>query len=380
MRERRSSKQYHINGKWAIFTVPVLIVIAIIVRMFFDTSSFFAEISLLISILRFLIWGFVIFFILHPFVSYFENKFAKLRLRKVLSILIVYTIFGGILYCLFFLLLPSVFNSIVDVTKILPTYIDDAENILYSAKDWIAKLKIAGLEDKIEQNVFVLIDTAVQNIGDFSVAFFNASYKIFDSVLDFLIGIVVSIYMIVEKDSLSRRIKKITYSVLEESSADRVYITSNKSGIIFRKFIIGKSIDSIIVGLFSFLVFIIFKVPLPVLLAVIIAITNMIPTIGPIIGAVPCIIITLMISPNMALLVLVYILIVQAVDGMILGPKILGDSLGLKPFYIIVAVFIGGGLFGIIGAFLATPTLAVIKILLYEYTEKKLAEKNITIT
>ena len=372
--------KHNINTRWAIFTVPVIIIVAVLARMFFDSSSFFAELSILILILRFLIWGFIIFFILHPFVSFFERKFAKIKFGKALSILIVYLVFCGGLYLVFFLLLPNVFSSIVDVTKRLPDYIDNAENILYHAKDWIGSLKIAGLEDKIEQNMFVLIDKAVQSIGDFSLSFLGASYKLFDGVLDFLIGIVVSIYMISDKDSLSRRIKKLTYSIFEKKTADKVCVTSGKSGIVFRKFIIGKSIDSLIVGIFSFLVFIIIKVPLPVLLAVIIAITNMIPTIGPIIGAVPCIIITLMINPSMAIWVLIYILFVQTVDGMILGPKILGDSLGLKPFYIIVAVFIGGGLFGVVGAFLATPTLAVIKILLSEYTDRKLEEKNITIT
>jgi predicted PurR-regulated permease PerM len=378
MKEEHESM--HKNNRWAIFTFPVLIVIAIIVRMFFDSSGLIEEISLIISILRFLIWGFVIYFILHPFVSYFERKLAKLKLNKLLAILIVYLVFAGILYCVFFLLLPTVFKSIMDITKILPEYLDDAESIFESIKVWVRSFGVVGLEQKVEQNVFNLLDQAIRGLGDFSLNVLNASYNLFNSVLDFLIGIVISIYMIIEKDSLARRIKKIVYSIMPQKPADKVCVTSHKSGIVFRKFIIGKSIDSIIVGVFSFFVFLIIKVPLPVLLAVIIGLTNMIPTIGPIIGAVPCIIITLMIDPTKVVWVLAYILFVQTVDGMILGPKILGDSLGLKPFYIIVAVFIGGGLFGVVGAFLATPTLAVIKLLLSEFTDRKLKEKRITIT
>jgi len=136
---------------------------------------------------------------------------------------------------------------------------------------------------------------------------------------------------------------------------------------------------SIIVGIVAFIFASLTKLPVPILQAAILGITNMVPTIGPVIGAVPCLLLTLLYSPVQALWLLIFILVVQQIDGMYLSPKILGDSLGLKPLFVIVGVLIGGSIAGILGALLGTPTLAVISYFLNRYTEKRLKEKQLNI-
>ena len=365
---------------WAMLTFPALIILFIVIRLFIDPKAFLEEISVFISIIRFLIWGFAIFFVLQPFVNFLERKFYKIKAGKLFSMLIVYIIFLGILTAFSLLLLPLIVNNVLEITKLIPEYMESFGEFLSDAGIWLERLNIIGLEAKVQETLLGLVDTITNSIGDISLYILGTSYSLLRGILDFLIGIVISIYMLVEKESLKRRIKKLTYSLFSKENADKACLTSNKTGIIFRKFIIGKTIDSLIVGVVSYFVLLIIGAPVPLLLAVIIAATNMIPTIGPIIGAIPCLIITLIISPVKAIWVLVYILIVQAVDGMILGPKILGNTVGLKPFYIIIAVLVGGGLFGIAGAFLGTPTLAVIKFMLNDFTAKKLDDKKIVIT
>lgn len=370
------------NRNWAMLTFPALILLFIVIRLVFDYQNFASEIGFLFSIIRFLIWGYAIFFVLQPFVSFLERKFAKLKGKwgKLFAMLIVYIVFLGILTAFFVWLLPMVINNLLEITKIIPEYADDIGGYIEKAEIWLSRLNIVGLEDKVQETLLGLVDTLTKSLGDISLYILGTSYGLLRGVLDFLIGIVISVYMLIEKESLKRRIKKLTYSVLKKDKADKASLIANKTGIIFRKFIIGKTIDSLIVGIVSYFVMLIIGAPVPMLLAVIIGVTNMIPTIGPIIGAIPCLLITVIISPLKAIWVLVYILIVQAVDGMILGPKILGDTVGLKPFYIIIAVLVGGGLFGIAGAFLGTPTLAVIKSLLQDYTKNKLKSKKIVIT
>ncbi len=366
---------------WAIVTFPALVVLFIIIRLVFDYQAFSSEIGVLFSVIRFLIWGFAIYFILQPFVTFFEKQFQKLKFgSKLLSMVIVYLVFFGFLAAIFVWLVPMVVNNILEITKTIPQYADDLTHIISAIDGWLNHLNIVGLQEKIQESLLDLVDTISKSLGDISLYILGTSYGLLRGVSDFLIGIVISVYMLIEKDTLKRRIKKLTFSLFKTETAEKMVVTSQKTGTIFRKFIIGKTVDSLIVGFVSFFVLLFIGAPVPLLLAVIMAVTNMIPTIGPIIGAIPCLLITLIISPISALWVLVYILIVQAVDGMVLGPKILGDTLGLRPFYIVVAVLIGGGLFGILGAFLGTPTLAVIKSLLQEYTEKRLKEKNLNIT
>jgi len=366
---------------WAIVTFPALIVLFVIIRLFFDYQEFSSELGVLFSVIRFLVWGFAIFFVLSPFVTFFEKLFSKLKFgKKLLSMLIVYSLFFGFLAIIFIWLLPLVVNNVLLITRVIPQYSEDATQIIIAIEGWLERLNISGLQEKMQETLLDLVDTITKSLGNISLYILGTSYGVLRGVLDFLIGIVISVYMLLEKEALARRIKKLMYSVFKLETADRVTKTAKKSGTIFRKFIIGKTVDSLIVGFVSFFVLLIIGAPVPLLLAVIMAVTNMIPTIGPIIGAIPCLLITVIISPIAALWVLFYILFVQAVDGMWLGPKILGDTLGLRPFYIVVAVLIGGGLFGLMGAFLGTPTLAVIKVLLEEYTDKKLKERKIIIT
>jgi predicted PurR-regulated permease PerM len=145
-------------------------------------------------------------------------------------------------------------------------------------------------------------------------------------------------------------------------------------------FIFGKALDSLIIGVTCGLCCGLMKIPYTPLIAFVIGITNMIPIFGPFIGAVPCVFILLIISPTKALEFIIFILILQQVDGNILGPYILGDSLGLPPVWVMFAIIVGGALWGVLGMFLGVPLFSVIYVLIKELINKRLSEKRIKVS
>ena len=375
-KESRAKKR----SSWAAFTLPVIIVLIIVGRLVFDYQNFKGELEVFFSVIRFLVWGFAIFFVLSPFIAWFEKLFGKLKHgAKLLSMIVVYLLFSGVLAVVFVWFVPLIFSNVSEITRQIPDWAEAIGGLLDRFYDWVGGLNIPGLQDWVTDTEADLVDKLAVSLTDISLNIIGASYGIFRGALDFIIGIVISVYMLIEREGLTRRIRKLTYSLLDREKAEYAAEVSSVSGKIFRNFIYGKLIDSAIVGVVSYFVLLLIGAPVPMLLAVIMGITNMVPTIGPIIGAIPCIIITLIISPPAALWVLVYTIIIQLIDGWVLGPHILGESVGLKPFYILAAVLIGGGLFGVLGAFLATPTMAVVQYLLQNYTAKKLREKKITL-
>ncbi len=152
----------------------------------------------------------------------------------------------------------------------------------------------------------------------------------------------------------------------------------NEVDEIFSKYIIGKMIDSLIVGIICFMGLWFLKAPYALLMAIIVGVTNMIPYFGPFIGAVPAVIITLFTSPITALWVTLFIIVLQQLDGYIIGPFILGDSVGLSPFWIILAILIGGGLFGILGMLICVPVMAVVRNMFSRYINRRLDEKSLS--
>ena len=158
---------------------------------------------------------------------------------------------------------------------------------------------------------------------------------------------------------------------------ERVLTICRRANSIFVGFINGKIIDSAIIGVLCFVLCTIFKIPLALLISLFVGITNVIPFFGPFIGAIPSIMILLIVNPMAALKFTILIILLQQFDGNILGPKILGDSTGISAIWVLVSIVVGGGLFGFVGMLIGVPTFAVIYMLTKEYVEARLAEKNI---
>ena len=196
-------------------------------------------------------------------------------------------------------------------------------------------------------------------------------------IMNILIGLIVSVYVLFSKEKFSKQSKKITYAIFKPSNANMILHLTIKSNEIFGGFIIGKIIDSAIIGVLCFAGLSILNMPYAMLVSVIVGVTNVIPFFGPYIGAIPSAILILLAEPKMGIYFIIFIIALQQFDGNILGPKILGNSTGLSAFWVIVSILLGGGLFGIVGMLFGVPTFAVIYYVIKLLVDNKLEKKEL---
>ncbi len=386
--EKTTDEIHHGIGKKWVLTVPVFIILILGIRLFLDTNRLFSDIRNLISILSFIIWGFAIAYFLDPLVSFFMRKvFHKLnKARRSLSMLLAYLIFFGIIVFLSIFILPAVGQNISDTASRIPYFLDRLQ-IMWDNTE----ARLSG-DTAINQYIISLGVSIKDSIADFFISenlslwlknistdILNTAWGATRVLVDFILALVLSIYMLGDKDNMLRGVKRFIYALFSNETADKMVLSGRKTNEIFKKFLLGKGAASIIVAVISFLFTSILKMPVPLLQATIMGITNMIPTIGPVIGAVPCLLLTLFYSPVKAFWLLIYVIVIQQIDGMYLSPKILSDSMGLKPFFVIVGVLLGSSIAGLVGAFLGAPTMAVISYFITSYTDRKLKEKNMSI-
>ena len=201
--------------------------------------------------------------------------------------------------------------------------------------------------------------------------------NVISAVFDFVIGLIVSIYILFSKETFTSQCKKGVYALFKPHHANMILHFTTKSNEIFGGFVIGKIIDSAIIGVLCFFGLTILKMPYAVLISVIVGVTNVIPFFGPYIGAVPSTILIMLSNPMQGLYFIIFILVLQQLDGNILGPKILGNSTGLSAFWVIVAILLGGGLFGFVGMVMGVPTFAVLYYMAELIVNSKLERKNL---
>nr|MCR4906861.1 AI-2E family transporter [Clostridiales bacterium] len=277
--------------------------------------------------------------------------------------------------------IPQVSDSFRSLVDRLRDYID-------SGSTWIDSLtaKYPFLDGVFESNLFEMIQTNLNDwlkesinkldsmnklVENISTIFNNVS-SVAVGMKNVVLGIVFAVYFLLYKESLFAQLKKLTKSVMKDRAYERFTHYAKLTDHTFGGFISGKLIDSIIVGLLCFILMKIFHMPYASLIAMIIGITNVIPFFGPFIGAIPSAFFIFVAEPKMTLWFILLIVVLQQLDGNVIGPRILGDFVGLSPLWIIVAITIMGGIFGVWGMFFGVPTFAVIYAVVKELTERKL--------
>ena len=299
----------------------------------------------------------------------------------ITSLLLVCVVIFGLLR----LLLPQIWESISGLNAALPTYIEN----LYM---WIRKL----LEDNPEFESMVLSNltyvlTEFQDwgrgfftrmdaewVGTFISSLSSGVMTAVTQVMNALIGLIVMVYLLNIKELLAGQGKKIIYSLFPVKIANDIVSEIRFVHKVFGGFIIGKLVDSLIIGILCFLCLSFMDMPYYLLISVIVGVTNVIPFFGPFIGAIPSAFLVLLVSPMKCLYFLIFILLLQQFDGNILGPKILGDSTGLPSFWVLFSILLFGGLFGFVGMIIGVPTCAVIFDLISKAVRKSLKAKNLS--
>ena len=232
--------------------------------------------------------------------------------------------------------------------------------------------------DQLDEVMPNLINYGTDLMGSLLPVVYSLSVSIVKMAINLLLGVMISIYMIYSKENFRYQGKRIVYAIFSEEKGDAICSTLRECNNIFGAFLISKAIDSLIIGCICCVAMNIIGLPYSVLLSVIVGITNMIPYFGPFIGAVPGVLIYLCTDWELALIFAIMILILQQFDGLILGPRLLGQSTGLSPIWVIFAITVGGAYFGVLGMFVGVPVVAVVAYLINKLISSRLRGKKIT--
>ncbi|GAB6169872.1 AI-2E family transporter [Clostridium carnis] len=374
------------NNKYttiAIYSFLVAISVIIFYLAISQVSIFTDKLQVILTILQPFIIGFSIAYIINFLLDFYEHKVFKMNiLKKVkikstrgIGILLSYITAFLILSLFIHFLLPQLMDSIIGLVNDIPLYITNTTNFVY---ELVQGLNIEEQYSKvIIDNFNGLVDYVIKFATNLIPVLGGALAKIASSIWNIILGIIISIYLLIDKENLCALSKKITYGILSEEHADIIVKLMHRSNDTFGKFLSGKIIDSIIIGILTFIILTIFKMPYTILLSVIIGVTNIIPFFGPFIGAIPSFIIILFVSPIQALWFLLIILIIQQIDGNIIGPKILGDSIGISAFWILFSILVAGKVLGLVGMIIGVPLFAIIYSIIKDIIESKLRKKGL---
>ena len=354
--------------------MPIIIITFLLYRIVNNIENIGSIFNKIFSLLSYFVWGFVIAYLINPLMVYIEKK---TKIKRIYSISIIYTVFIGLIIFIITLVTPNVIKSVVDLFNNIPQFADKASkwstnflsgNKLLAQFDVTSYLKdyLATLNKEISTYFAPGLQILIDNLMGLSSFF-----------MKLMSGIVISVYFLIDKESIILNIKKFIYSILSETDAIKIVDFVKIANTIFNKYFIGKIIDSIIFGIITLIGFMILKVPYALAFSLFIGVTNMIPYFGNIIGMIPAATITIFFSPLKSVELIVFIITLSNIDGWFISPKIIGDKVGLSPLLIILGIVLGGGLFGIFGMLLGIPTIALIKSLLEGFINKRTETNNL---
>lgn len=326
--------------------------------------------------------GFALAFLLNPIMMFFETRvFKKWKCKgkgkRTLSMLLSLLIAIAVVTFLIYLIVPAVIDSVSDLVSNNEVYINRFSNFITNIfEDYhLDTSKINDIVGRSSDFLTYFGDMFTSTLP----AIVSTSYGIIKSLLNVLIGVAAAMYLLLDKETFISNVKKINYAILPKPVASYLKRLVNIIKKVFYDFIVGKAVDSLIIGVICYIGLSLMGIKYAPLLSVIVGITNMIPVFGPFIGAIPGIIILMIIQPVQSIYFAIYILALQQFDGNILGPLILGDKLGLPSFWILFSVTVGGALFSVVGMFIGVPTFAVIYYAVKEYINLRLERKQINV-
>ena len=386
--EKKAQNKFESNNQYftiSIYCLFVILIGSLILYAVLHLSNTLNAIGSLLTALSPFIVAIFLSLLLDPLMSrlcYFLNRFFfKDRYQTIckgLSILLTYLLFGTLVITALVYVVPQLISSIQDLTNNIPAMYNSCVRFFVDIEKRHPDLDLQIILDQISALEPKLIEYGTNLMTNAVPFIVNISVSIVRLLINILLSIVISCYLMSDKKNMKKQGKRLISALFPEHNTTFFMETAKECCRIFSSFFVGKAIDSLIIGLLCFICLTILKIPYTVLLSVIVGVTNMIPYFGPFIGAVPGILILLLIDPVDAVIFTITIFILQQFDGLLLGPKILGDSTGLTPLWVIFAITVGGHFFGILGMFLGVPFTAVIAYLLNALITQQLKRKNIT--
>lgn len=393
-REQESKKQtntkFQANSQYftiAIYVICVVAIAAVIFKAILSFEQTLAWIKSVLNILMPFIIGFLIAFILNPAVKklcFLLEKYTKIKkkgLIKGISIAITYFLLISLLLFSVFGVVPQITTSITDLINsamtFIPETVNDFNDFLTELQERFPSLDISVIQDAMDNTIPVLLNYIKDFAANAVPTLYSLSMTLVQLLWNLVIALIVSVYILTDKRILMDSLKALIYAFLPQKRIPYIIETLKECNNIFSNFVIGKAIDSLIIGVLCFILMTILKLPYTMLISLIVGITNMIPYFGPFIGAVPGAVVMLMVSPLKCIIFIIMIFALQQFDGLFLGPKILGESVGLRPLWIIFAITIGGSIGGVLGMFLGAPIVAVLRYLIMRALRQRLKERHV---
>ena len=349
----------------------------------------------LLKILSPFIWGFVITYLIAPLMRLLERSvfgplcrklFAKnkksdgSKLARGLAVLVSELTMVAVLTALVYLILPQLYSSIETIVKNGPDYLRDLSAWVTGLLDnhpEITKYVQEALNTLNTDIMSWVSNKLLPGVGNLVTSLIEGGYVVVQGVYNLLIGIIVSIYLLSDLEHFTAALRKLNYSWFSLETAEKVREAVEFTDRTFMGFISGKLLDSAIIGLICYIVCAILNMPYALLVSVIVGATNIIPFFGPFIGAVPSALIILMVDPLKCLIFIVFIIILQQIDGNFIGPKILGSSIGITSFWVLFSIVVGAGLFGFAGMVLGVPVFVVLYTFLTRNVEERLKKSDL---
>lgn len=386
----------NIDKKHISFGITAFIVIAASICFYyliFHGDRFSAKINSLIVISSPVLYGIVLAYLLTPIVNTIEKKLliplftktseisaVKKKWMRFISVSLTIIIVILFIYGFFSILIPNLISSIKSISFAFPYYVSNLTQ--YSDKYFEANPNIEALFNQLvdtysEEINRYLNNTIIPQMESILKTVSLSLISMLKAMWNLIIGLIISVYVLCSKETFSAQFKKIIYALLSTKNANSLIRDLRFTSDTFIGFISGKIVDSIIIGIICFIGTSLLKIPYALLVSVIVGVTNIIPFFGPYLGGIPSAVLILMINPIKCITFIIFILILQQVDGNFIGPKILGQSTGLTGFWVIFSITIFGGLFGVLGMIIGVPFFAVVYAMIRRFIEQMLRKRGL---
>lgn len=328
-------------------------------------------------------------YLTNPGVRWFENRVygripalnTRHRVKRNASIATVFLILASAIIGLVMVVAPQIAANVREIAKRAPEYAAFFENLVQNWSEEISAMRFYNVNvyeylEPVEKKVISYFSQVGELLDTMVTVVVNRALVITSGFLNFLLGLVISFYALADKESFKKGIERFLRAFLSGQRVEGIKAFGREADLLFSRFIVGKTLDSVIIGILCYIGMSILNVRYALLLSVVVGVTNMIPYFGPFIGMVPAGFLTLFEGPVKALWVVLFILALQQFDGLYLGPKILGNSVGIPPFWVIFSIVVGGKLFGVMGMFLGVPVFGVIRLLVFRILDQLVAQKE----
>ena len=362
------------------------------ILLFYDTLFGGKAVLDLLKTVQPILYGAFIAYLLAPMVNFFERGLFPLRpgrerkrsqamLVRTAGILLAWLVIAFFFYLLASVLLPELYKSVLQLIANVDNYYNTISGWVNhlletnpAVSGWVSQQMAAYFQDLDKW----LTGGVLPQLQAVMVTVSGGVLSLVNFVKDLLVGIIASVYLLATKERCAAYGRKLVYSLVPRERVGLVLRGVRRADLISSGFVRGKLLDSIIIGVLCFVCCSILKFPYTPLVSVFVGVTNIIPFFGPFLGAIPSAFLILLVSPRQALYFVIFVLALQQLDGNVIGPKILGNTTGLSSLWVIIAILVGGGFFGVVGMFFGVPVCACLNSLVNYFVDARLRKKGLS--